>query len=360
MSHTIPEIDDISPEWLTQALRSAGLDGATVTAVRTSRIGTGQGARCYRFEMDYAQDDPAFPRSLIAKFPSLEEEPRKIATQYKIYLREINFYRILLPNLSITAPRCYYADIDGNGPDFILILEDLTPAVQGDQISGCSVDFARERVMDLVGLHAPTWRNADILDVDWMSNGDVETYNAFIRGAYNSGYQPFLDRCSGDLTAEELDILKRLSETPAFPSEPPQLAVYCATHSDYRLDNFLINDTVTPPTTHVVDWQTLIAGNPMRDLAYFLGGCVLPEDLRPVEEQIVRDYHGALVAAGVTDYPWENCWEDYRRAVFLGIMTAVVGTVFVQQTERGDRLFATMAKRHLQQALALGAQEFIL
>lgn len=358
--HAIPDIADVTAQWLTAKLREAGLDGATVTNFTTSPVGTGQGARCYRFALEYETADPAFPRSLIAKFPSLEEGARQAATQYRIYLREINFYRYLLPNLSITAPRCYGADIAGNGPEFVLLLEDLSPAQQGDQITGCSVDFARERLLDLVGLHAPTWRNDDIIGVDWMSNGDPADYNAFICGAFKSGYPMFLERCAQDLSADELDILRRLSETSVFPSEPPALPVYCATHSDYRLDNFLINDASDPPTTHVVDWQTLIAGNPMRDLAYFLGGCVLPDDLRPVEQDLVRGYHDALVAAGVSDYPWETCWNDYRRAIYLGVMTAVVGMIFAEKTERGDRLFAVMAKRHLQQVIALGAEEFIL
>ena len=354
----IPGIDDISPAWLTQALRDGGMEGVTVKSVAAKRIGTGQGALCYRLTLDY-EEDGDFPRSIVAKFPPEDEQQRQVAAQYNLYVREINFYRYLLPNLTITSPKCYYADIDGNGPEFILLLEDVSPARQGDQITGCSVAFARERVLDLVGLHAPSWRNADMIDHAWLRNGDVDAYNAFLRDAYNKGYPLFLERCAAGLDPQELDILKRLSAAPVFPSEPPELAVYCLVHSDYRLDNFLIEESGDTPRIVVVDWQTLIAGNPMRDLAYFLGGCVLPQDLRPVEEAIVRDYHTAMVKAEVADYAWKDCWDDYRRAVFLGIMTAVLGTYFVEKTERGDQLFAVMAKRHLQQALALGSAEFI-
>lgn len=354
----IPEIENVSPAWLTQALRSGGMQGATVKSVSASRIGTGQGALCYRLALEY-EDPGSFPRSIVAKFPPEDEQQRQVASQYNLYVREINFYRLLLPRLSITSPKCYYADIEGNGPEFILLLEDVSPARQGDQIAGCSVDFARARVLDLVGLHAPSWRNSDMIGFEWLHNGDVDTYNSFIRDAYKKGYPIFLERCAAGLDAQELDILKRLAETSIFPSEPPELKPYCLVHSDYRLDNFLIEEGSASPRTVVVDWQTLIAGNPMRDLAYFLGGCLLPEDLRPVEEAIVRDYHDALGKAGVSDYDWKDCWDDYRRAIFLGVMTAVVGMVFVEKTERGDQLFSVMAKRHLQQALALGAAEFI-
>lgn len=358
-SPTIPDIDEITPEWLTTQLAAAGLENAVVSSIIKERVGTGQGARCYRLDVTYVDDAPSLPHTLISKFPAEDSHQRQAATDYKIYLREINFYRYLAPMVSIPTPRCFAALINGSGPEFILLLEDLTPAEQGDQISGCSVEFARDRLKDLVSLHAPTWNNPAVIDVEWMRNGDVDAYNSFIRQAYNMGYPLFMERCSSGLNAEELAILKRLSETPSFPSEPPELEIYCATHSDYRLDNFLINNGVNPPTTKVIDWQTLIAGNPMRDVAYFLGGCVLPDELRPAEESLVRSYHDALVAAGVTDYPWETCWDDYRRALFLGVMTAVVGTAFVEKTERGDQLFAIMAKRHLQQAIALGSDQLI-
>ncbi|HKR90257.1 MAG TPA: phosphotransferase [Phenylobacterium sp.] len=355
----IPDAEQVSAAWLTEALRAGGLTDATVKSVSTGRVGTGQAARAYRFELEYERPDPSFPRSIVGKFPSTDPEHRKVAAEYKTYLREINFYRILQPQLSVSTPKCFYADIDGNGPDFILLLEDVSPARQGDQIAGCSPAVARRSVLDLVGLHAPSWRNPAMLDFDWLSNGDVDQYNAFIRKSYKTGYPQFLERCAGGLDQDELRVLRRLAETPVFPSEPPELKAYCLIHSDYRLDNLLVDDSVEPNRTFLVDWQTLIVGNPMRDLAYFLGGCLLPEDRRPVEQDIVRDYHGKLLAAGVEGYSWETCWDDYRRATFLGVMTAVVGMVFVDRTERGDQLFATMGKRHLLQALELGAEDFI-
>ena len=46
-------------------------------------------------------------------------------------------------------------------------------------------------------------------------------------------------------------------------------------HGDYRLDNLLFD----PDRTHVtvVDWQTLGAGLPARDLAYFTGTSLMPD-----------------------------------------------------------------------------------
>ena len=47
------------------------------------------------------------------------------------------------------------------------------------------------------------------------------------------------------------------------------------------------------------------------------------EDRRGHEQRLVREYHEALAAAGVRGFDWEECWEGYRRASFLGIVMTV-------------------------------------
>ena len=70
----------------------------------------------------------------------------------------------------------------------------------------------------------------------------------------------------------------------------------------------------------------------------------------------MRGYWEALRARGVADYGWETCWRDYRRMAFSGIVIAVVASMIVVQTERGDDMFMAMASRHAQQVLDLDAE----
>jgi hypothetical protein len=37
-----------------------------------------------------------------------------------------------------------------------------------------------------------------------------------------------------------------------------------------------------------------------------------PERRARMEEPLVRRYHRQLIAQGVEDYDWEQCWNDYR------------------------------------------------
>src|SRR3546814_20033423 len=78
-------------------------------------------------------------------------------------------------------------------------------------------------------------------------------------------------------------------------------------HGDSRLDNLLfpaVCDGVV-----AVDWQTAAIGPPLRDVAYLLCTSLEPADRRTHAEAIVPGYHAGLVAAGVTGYSAERCWE---------------------------------------------------
>lgn len=42
-----------------------------------------------------------------------------------------------------------------------------------------------------------------------------------------------------------------------------------------------------------------------------------PQRRALLEESLLRHYHAALLAQGVTGYLWDNLWHDYRQAVII-------------------------------------------
>jgi hypothetical protein len=354
----IPRPDDIDAAWLTERLREAGHAAAEVTAVVREKVGTGQIGTCYRYALTLDRADDDVPRSLIAKFPSDDPLSRATGVQLRNYYREVSFYQHLADSLSISIPRCYYADIVDEGPEFVLLLEDMSPAVQGDQLQGCAPDVARAAVLELVGLQAPSWCREDLTGYDWLTGGDGEPAVA-INALYAQLLPGFLDRYGHAMATDERDIIARVADSPSCPLFQPVGTPFCLEHVDYRLDNMLIDERVAPPKVTVVDWQSVRVGKPLNDVAYFLGAGLLPEVRREAEEDIVRAYHAGLVEAGITGFDWARCWEDYRRGSFSGFGVTVIASMIVQQTARGDEMFIAMATRHARHALDLGAGEFL-
>jgi hypothetical protein len=353
---SIPTPEQIGTAWLTDRLREAGHPGARVRAFTATRVGTGQIGKCIRYALDVDGDATA-PRSLIGKFPSDDLTSRQTGVALRNFIKEVSFYRTLAGRVTISVPRCYYAAIDGEGPEFALLLEDLAPASQGDQLAGCSPDVAHAAVLELVGLHAPSWCDGSLRGIEWLGEPNEPTAE-LIRGLYRAQLPGFLARYGARLEPDEAALIERVGESSGLPFEP-HADPFALVHIDYRLDNLLIDESTRPPRVAVVDWQSVTLGNPLTDVAYFLGAGLLPGARRAAEEVIVRDYHRALGDAGVTGYPFARCWEDYRRGTFAGFVVTVVASMLVEQTARGDEMFVVMARRHSRHALDLGADALL-
>ena len=352
----IPTPEQVSTGWLTECLRAAGHD-VEVASFEASDIGTGQIGRCVRYRLAYDQGAAGAPASLVGKFPSSDPASRKTGVVLRNYLKEVCFYQELQARLSISTPRCYFAEIVDKGPHFAVLMSDEAPAVPGDQIAGCDEQVARAAVLELAGLHVRAWNDASLLEAKWLNRPSRE-YSAVLHHRYRTLLPGFLDRYGPRLDQDARDILGRYGEAAsAWAGELPD--PFSLVHVDYRLDNLLIDGRSTPPAITAVDWQSITIGLPLGDVAYFLGGSLRSERRRTCEESIVRAYPARLVATGIGEYTWDACWNDYRRGAFAGFGVCVIASMMVQETKRGNEMFVAMTRRHTRHALDLNSAELL-
>ena len=59
--------------------------------------------------------------------------------------------------VDVSRPHCYLAALESGTANVVVVMEDLAPAEQGDQIIGCSVEQATLAVDEAVKLHGPRW-----------------------------------------------------------------------------------------------------------------------------------------------------------------------------------------------------------
>ena len=337
------------------ARASDALAGASVTAVETEPLGTGQMCDSVRVRLTYDAPTDA-PAVLVAKLPAADETSRATAVAMRSYEKEVRFYEQLATGLLIPTPRVFHVALDADDLSrFVLLLEDLAPASQGDQLVGCTLGVAESAVEELVGLHAPRWGDPTLADIEWLT-GDRAMGIAMLTMLLPTLWEGFKERYTTDLGADVhaagASLFANLGNYLT-PTGGPETVV----HGDYRLDNLLLHADGT--VAGVVDWQTCTVGPALHDVAYFIGAGLRAEDRRAHEETLVREYHRSLEAAGVTGYPWEQCWTDYRRGTFAGLMMAVAASMLVERTARGDEMFLTMAARHSRHVLDLGAADLI-
>ncbi len=349
--------EGLTAAWLTQALRSSGhLAEGRVSKVVTEPLGTGQVCDCYRLTLAYAghDGDDGAPGTLVAKLPAAGETSRATAQALRLYEIEVDFYQQLAPQLPVRTPAVFYADQDVEATSFVLLLEDLAPAEPGDQLEGCSPDQARAAIGELVRLHAPRWGDESLSSLEWLhtnAGASPDASASFLPLLWDNfveRYATVLEpevRGAGDTLFAHLGGFYRADTKP-----------WTVIHGDYRLDNLLFSPD--GPVT-VVDWQMCAHGPAMNDVAYFIGAGLLTDVRRRVERDLVRAYYDDLVAAGVTGFDWDRCWEAYRRGTWSGLIIAVASATLVERTERGDQLFLTMATRHAHHAIDLDAAALI-
>ena len=137
---------EITAEWLSSALTAGGRMGeAVVRSVEIERFaeGTGIAADLFRLTPSYVPGSRAGPGALIVKLPSSIPQMREVARSYGLYQREVRFYRDVASTISLRTPHCFFAEFEPATHNFIIVMEDLTPARSGDQIAGMALDEVR-------------------------------------------------------------------------------------------------------------------------------------------------------------------------------------------------------------------------
>ncbi len=341
---------DLTAAWLTEALADAA-GRAEVVDVASRPVGTGQVAETRRLSLTW-EPAGAGPSAVIAKVPSPDPASRAAATAVRTYEIEAGFYRDVAPTVDVRAPACWCTRWAPETDDYVVLLEDLAPAEQGDQLGGCSVDQAASALRELVALHAPRWGDATLLDLPWLDG--VTPERAQMLAALLAALLPgFIDTFTATVSPEVMSLAERFvprSEDYLLGWHGPTTV----THGDFRLDNLLFGG----PRVGVVDWQTVGVGAAVGDVAYFLGGSLRPDVRAAHEDELVREYHDRLRAAGV-DQSWDDCWRGYRRGAFGGLLMAIFASQVVQRTERGDAMFTVMAEHAGRHALDLGAEDLL-
>lgn len=335
----------MTPDWLAGALDqpAAALRGFT-----TSPVGTGQMCDSFRLTLDWADTASLAPATIIAKCPSHDAASRHIAALTGTYLKEISWYRELAQDSGVAAPHCYFAAIEPDDVEFLLLLSDLAPAQQGDQLGGVSLPALLPCIDEAAKLHAMLWNSPRLDTLPWLArdSGDL------VRSLFPTLYAGFRDRYADRLTPDVLDVGAGLVERlDSYLSRQP--AARTIVHGDLRIDNILF--ALGGAQCWLVDWQTLGRGSGAADLAYLIGTSIADSTARATADRPAFDHWSAALASKGVTADTDALWTDYRIGALSGYFMAVFASMNVERTARGDEMFAVMAERPARQALDLGS-----
>ncbi len=325
--------DEFTAPWVEAALRAGGLDTRVAAITSVTSVGTGQMASCYRIAL---RGDASTPPSVVAKVAA----PNANAMAANGYRSELRFYEIVAPLASGRLARCYYSAMIDDGARFVLLLEDLAPAVQGDQIAGCDAAAALVAVENLGDLHGSLWEHPVLDQFAPLAEHPLAGDEGFA-GFMQWGTTEFVSRYAERLSDQEVEVLHTFAaRTRGFRHNRP--APRTILHGDYRLDNLLYRQD--PKECVIVDWQTAGAGAPGNDLAYCISTGLEPNVRRVADRDLVAAYGRRLRSHGVVRDD-ADLWDDYCFGMGHGIVVTVLGAVVASRTARGDDMFMAMTSR---------------
>ena len=332
-------VDEVTTEWLEAALQEVS-GGAGLRAFSVERIAEGVGlmTNLYRLELHWETAAAGAPGSVVMKLASDNPAAVGVVTTFDLYAREAGFYRDLAERTLSRTPACWAVEHDPSTQSVLLLLEDAGAGRCVDQVVGATEGQVFSVVEELAKLHASWWEHRALAELAWLPS---------IAGPVNTAGVPMaLDACVphaatflrlpewyAQYRETVTEVLARLAELPS-----------TLVHGDMRLDN-LFFDVGTDPLL-VVDWQIVMRGPGIYDLAYFLSQSVTVERRRAVERRAVETYRRRLVELGVDPPSVEELWDGYRLAsLFCVCYPLIAGGTVDPADERAVALCRQMTER---------------
>jgi hypothetical protein len=308
----ITDIRQVTPAWLTGALRAAQvLDDAVVTAVRFEEPWRTSFSVVTRVHAAYSRAVTA-PASFFLKF---SQAVRPVSVPERGW--EVLFYRSVAPLVAGNAlVRCYDAVFSPQEQRLHLLLEDLTETHFPEMPSHLPPTYATcERIVAaLAQIHASFWSRPPfhLSGQGVLTESDLQQRVQMLSERTNAFMAMLGDRLGDERRAIYREVLAALPLLFRRLMSPHGMTVV---HDDIHIGNFLYPHNPARDHVRVIDWQTWNTDLAVKDLAHMMAYFWFPELRKRWEEPLLRAYHARLQELGVQDYGWEALYDDYRLCV---------------------------------------------
>ena len=323
----------------------------------TTPIGTGQMADTTRFTLTLDQPG-AGPSSVVGKFASADEQSRGTGLALRAYEIEVRFYREVAARVGARLPAVYLAEVEPETGWFTLLMEDIAGADPGRPDRGLRSrrgggrprgDGRPARAV-LGGARAgePRVAQPEHARVRRVPRRARSPRCSPASWSATPTRSPRSTRPCAALFVEHLPTYLRLRSGPR-----------TASHGDFRLDNLLFQPEHAEAGGRRLADRGLGRRVHRRGVLHRRlpqrGGSSGPRARAAGAATTTR-----CAAVACKDYSLEQLRADTRRDTFAGLLMAIVASMVVQRTERGDLMFLTSSSRHAQHALDVDAPALLL
>ena len=317
----ITHIDQVTPEWLTFVLaRSAALTHGAVAMFDVDK-GRGNWSKNAILKLRYVDGSQGtLPPRLFLKMVEVDLRDESFGPS------EVTYYT---PDyLGLTgAPlvHCYDALYSEEKHCYHVLLDDLSETHVEAAVKTPTLEYGLALAEGLAVMHARWWGATRLSELG-ATQHSARHIQHFVDIA-EPGAGHILKHFSAELKPHWPDTVRALyAKYPkALIKRTQNVNGFTLIHGDVGYNNILVprdgNQPIYILDRQPFDWSlTIWLG--VYDLAYALVLDWEVEARRQLEIAILRHYHENLIKNGVTGYPWERLYDDYRLSVAMGVYIA--------------------------------------
>jgi len=311
---TAPE--DITPQWLTNVLRSSGLlDHGTVTSLKTTGETT-MLSDITRMQVHYSDDAPScLPARLLLKASRLNPD-----LKLSVGSREIDFYSNIASHMpGAPVPRCFLAEYFDDD-HYQILLEDLSETHASYSLSQIPpTETECRQIVRAIAKYQAFWWDHPELGKSIGVKPDARSIRGYCEWAQRiyPRFADFLgDRLSPGRRALYEEVLGGLER--ALSKRLANQTNLTLFHGDSHIGNYLF--PYDGDTACIIDWQGWGVELGVLDLVSLMAMFWFPERRARLERPLLQLYHQRLLAEGMPpSYSWNDCWDDYRLEILKAL-----------------------------------------
>ncbi len=329
-NETLPlplQLDEITADWLSRALGQR-YPGTTVERVETVELIRGTCTKIrLRLELNETGRNAQIPEHVVLK-SGFEPHSRDF---YITMEKEVRAYRDTMPHLPLRTPGCYFAGLDEERLQGVVIMDDLVERGVNfcHPLKPQSFDDVARRLTELAAFHAASW-NSDRLEPggewDWLEYMPTSIGLYMQRFMGTEKLQNFIASPQGAAVSTKFHdegwIAQSLENIVTASRGQPQ----CVLHGDTHLGNLYVDTDGTPG---FYDPQTL-RGPALLEVAYHVSCALDLASRKNWERELIAHYLAELSRHGVAPMTLDEAMHLYGIYLFHGYCIFLVNESYFQ------------------------------
>ena len=268
------------------------------------------------------------PKSFIIKFHTDNINIRTFMSKIKAYEKEIKIYEILNKINKLNTPQIFHSQIDSEGTNYIVIMEDLNSKglFNMSKENPLDINILKLIVEYFAELHSTFWGKERQTNIEWINDYNFGNYmKEFTINNFDKKKNFFIFNNKKILNENLINIIKNINILELYekiePNSDKNRGRTTLLHGDTQIGNLLINKDKNKMA--MIDWQYINIGLGLKDIILFIG---ITLDENSIKENDINElkylYYNSLVKKGI-NYDKNLYEEDWKNLCMISLCNII-------------------------------------